>query len=80
MSKEFPAMNYRKVAKIAKYLGFYLARTAKGSHEIWRRDRDGRHTTIPNHGSKDISRPTPKAIFEDFELDSAELRKILERI
>ena len=77
MSKEFPALNYRQITKVAKHLGFYLARTAKGSHEIWRRDIDGRHTTIPNHGGKDISRPTLKAIFEDLGVSLKDLNKIM---
>ena len=80
MSKEFPAMNYRKVAKIAKHLGFYLARTAKGSHEIWRRDSDGRQTTIPNHGPRDINKRTVKTIFSDLNISLRELEKILNEI
>ncbi len=80
MSKEFPALNYRKITKIAKHLGFYLTRTAKGSHEIWRRDRDGRHTTIPNHGSRDINKRTLKAIFDDFDINIRDLNKILKKI
>ncbi|MBU2635332.1 type II toxin-antitoxin system HicA family toxin, partial [Patescibacteria group bacterium] len=52
MSKRFPVVNYRQVVKVAKQLGFYFCRRAKGTHEIWRRDLDGRQTTIPNHGSK----------------------------
>ncbi|MBI2669956.1 MAG: type II toxin-antitoxin system HicA family toxin [Candidatus Yanofskybacteria bacterium] len=80
MSKEFPAINYRKIAKVAKHLGFYLARTAKGSHEIWRRDTDSRQTTIPNHGAKDINRRTLKAIFEDLEVGAKDLNKILKKL
>ena len=80
MSKEFPAMNYGKVTKIARHLGFYLARTAKGSHEIWRRDRDGKHTTIPNHGPKDINKRTLKNIFDDFNIRAKDLHKILKEI
>lgn len=66
MSKRFPVINYRQVAKGAKKLGFYFCRQAKGSHEIWRRNSDGRQTTIPNHGSKPIKRKTLKSILEDF--------------
>lgn len=80
MSKEFPALNYRKITKVAQHLGFYLARTAKGSHEIWRRDNDGRQATIPNHGGKDLSRPTLKAIFEDFGIGTGDLNKILKKL
>ena len=78
MSKRFPAANYHDIAKIAKKLGFYFYRQAKGSHEIWRKDKDGRQTTIPNHGAKIIKRRTLKAILEDFQIsieDFAKLKK-----
>ncbi len=75
MGLKFPAVNYRDIAKIAKKLGFYFYRQAKGSHEIWRRDKDGRQTTIPNHGSKIIKRRTLKAIFEDFQISAEEFIK-----
>ncbi len=80
MSKEFPALNYRKITKVAKHLGFYLARTAKGSHEIWRRDSDCRQTTIPNHGAKDLSKSTLKAILDDFKIDARDLNKVLKKL
>jgi len=54
MGKRFPVADYRQVIKVAKKLGFYFCRQAKGTHEIWRRDSDGCQTTIPNHGSKPL--------------------------
>lgn len=66
MSGKFPVANYRQVVKAARKLGFCLCRQAKGSHEIWRRDFDGRQTTIPNHGSKPLKRKTLKSILKDF--------------
>jgi len=66
MGKRFPAVDYRQVVKVAKKLGFYFCREAKGSHEIWRRDSDGQQTTIPKHGSKIIKRKTIKSILKDF--------------
>lgn len=76
MSLKFPAANYRDIIKIAKKLGFYFYRQAKGSHEIWRRDNNGRQTTIPNHGSKIIKRRTIKAILEDFQISTEEFIKL----
>jgi len=35
MSKRVLAANYHQVVKVAKRLGFYFCRSAKGSHEIW---------------------------------------------
>ena len=77
MSTKFPVLNYKQTAKVAKHLGFYLVRQAKGSHEIWRRDSDRKQTTIPNHGSKTMKRKTLKAILDDFEITPEGLIKIL---
>jgi predicted RNA binding protein YcfA (HicA-like mRNA interferase family) len=66
MGKKFPSANYRQIVKVARKLGFYFCRQTKGSHEIWRRDADGRQTTIPNHGSKPLKRKTLKSILKDF--------------
>ena len=77
MSIKFPALNYKRIAKVAKHLGFYLVRRAKGSHEVWRRDLDKRQTTIPNHGNKTIRRGTLKAILDDFGITLEGLNKIL---
>jgi len=34
MGQKFPQATYRDVAKVAKKLGFYFYRQAKGSHEM----------------------------------------------
>lgn len=80
MSKRFPALNYKQITKVAKHLGFNFERSGKGSHEIWRRNTDRRHTTIPNHGNKIISRKTTKAIIGDFGVNLKDLNKILKEI
>jgi len=76
MSARFPVANYRQVIKVAKKLGFCFCRQAKGSHEIWRRDSDGRQTTISNHGSKSLKRKTLKSILKDFEISPQEFLKL----
>lgn len=76
MGKKFPAANYRDVVKIARKLGFYFYRQAKGSHEIWRRDGDSRQTTIPNHGNRIIKRRTLKAILDDILVSPEEFIKL----
>ncbi|OGZ17896.1 MAG: hypothetical protein A2V72_02985 [Candidatus Nealsonbacteria bacterium RBG_13_37_56] len=78
MGKKFPVANYRQIVRIAKKLGFYFCRRTKGSHEIWRRDLDGRQTTIPNHGSKPLKRKTLKSILSDFNISPEEFLKIKE--
>ena len=76
MGKRFPVANHRQVAKVAKKLGFYFCRQAKGSHEIWRRDSNGRQTTIPNHGSKPLKRKTLKSILGDFGITPKEFLRL----
>ena len=80
MSGKFPVLNYKRIAKVGKHLGFYLVRRARGSHEIWRRDSDKRQATIPNHGSKNVKRRTVKAILDDFGITPEGLIKILEEL
>jgi len=76
MSNRFPAASYKDVARVAKTLGFYLCRHASGSHEVWRRERDCRQTTIPNHGKKILKRKTLKAIMGDLCVSAEEFIKI----
>ena len=75
MGQKFPQATYRDVTKVAKKLGFYFYRQAKGSHEIWRRD-DGRYTTIPHHGSKTLKRKTLKAILKDLQITPQQFIKL----
>ena len=77
MGERFPVANYRQVVKVARRLGFHLCRQGKGSHEVWRRDSDGRQTTIPNHRSKPLKRRTLKAILNDFGITPNEFRKLM---
>ena len=72
MTPHFPSANYKDVSDVARKLDFYFYRTAKGSHEIWRRDRDSRQTTIPNHEKKDLKRKTLKSILKDFNITGTE--------
>jgi len=74
-AQRFPQANYRDVSKVAKKLGFLLYRQGKGSHEIWHRN-DGRYTTIPCHGSKNIKRKTLKAILNDLQITAQEFIKL----
>ena len=76
MGKRLPVANYYQVVRMAKKLGFYFCRQAKGSHEIWRRDSDGRQTTIPNHGSKPLKRKTLKSILKDFGITPGEFLRL----
>ena len=50
---KLPVLKPREVCAILHALGFALVRQ-RGSHMQYRHD-DGRATTVPNHGGKDIS-------------------------
>ena len=76
MSRRFPQVTYRDASRVAKKLGFLFYRSGKGDHEIWRRPADGRYTTIPNWGSKNLKRKTIKSILEDFEISPEEFSKL----
>ncbi len=73
MTPNFPVLTYKDLSKLAKGRGFVLWRQAKGSHEIWKRESDGRRTVIPNHGSRPIKRRTIKSILQDLEIDYKDL-------
>lgn len=76
VSQYFPALSYKDIVKLAMRQGFYCARQARGSHEIWRNDANGRQTTIPNHGHQALKRKTIKAILADFGLTIEDLRNM----
>ena len=76
MAQKFPTANYRDITKVAKKLNFYFCRQAKGSHEIWRKDKDGRQTTIPKHGHKSVKRKTLKAILKSFQISAETFIKL----
>lgn len=67
MSK-LPVIKGRELAKFIKSIGFRVTRT-KGSH-VRLRSEDGRVTTVPVHGNKDIPKGLlRKIIREDLELN-----------
>ena len=76
MNKKLPAVTDREVIKVAKKLGFTFYRQAKGSHEVWRRVSDGRHTVIPGHAGKIIKRKTLKSIIDDFGITAEEFNEL----
>jgi predicted RNA binding protein YcfA (HicA-like mRNA interferase family) len=77
MNPRFPAVRYRDVVKVLRQLGFQFHRQAKGSHEVWRRTHDGRHTIVPRHGGRIIKRRTLKSILDDIGLSVDEFRQML---
>ena len=77
MSERFPAVTDRQVIRVLQTLGFQFYRQAKGSHEVWRRPSDGRHTIIPRHRGQIIKRRTLKSILDDIGLTVDQFRDML---
>jgi predicted RNA binding protein YcfA (HicA-like mRNA interferase family) len=64
--------------KILLALGFARARQ-KGSHVFYRHP-DGRTTTVPHHGGRDIARPLLRDILRDIELSPEEFAGLLNKL
>ncbi|MEW6102264.1 MAG: type II toxin-antitoxin system HicA family toxin [bacterium] len=77
MSERFPAVTDKDVIKVLCKIGFEFYRTAKGSHEVWRRKSDMRHTIVPRHRGKIIKRRTLKSILGDTGLSKEEFRELI---
>jgi len=75
MSK-FPALTDKQVIKKLRKVGFRFYRYAKGNHEMWVRDIDGKIAIIPRHPGKIIKRKTLKNIIEATELSIKEFNKL----
>jgi predicted RNA binding protein YcfA (HicA-like mRNA interferase family) len=77
MSK-LPMANFKTMDKILRRLGFDAVRQ-KGSH-VFYRHADGRTTTLPNHGNRDIARPLMREILREISVSPDEFIKIFEQI
>lgn len=75
MSK-FPALTYQQVIKKIRRAGFCFYRQAKGSHEVWVRNGDGRVAVVPKHLGKIIKRKTLKDIIAATGLSVQEFTKL----
>lgn len=74
MSK-LPSIRGSKLVKFLEFLGFKITRT-KGSH-VRLKAEDGRATTVPVHGSKDIPKGLlRKIIREDLEISLEEFLEL----
>lgn len=68
---KYPVLKPREVAAILEKLGFVEARQ-RGSHKQYRHP-DGRSTTVPFHGSRDISPILLRQIARDIGLTVDEM-------
>ena len=77
MSK-LPVVNFKTMDKILHGLGFTAVRQ-KGSH-VFYRHANGRTTTLPNHGNRDIARPLMREILREISISPDEFVKLLEEV
>ena len=77
MSK-LPMVNFKTMDRLLRHLGFTTVRQ-KGSHVFYRR-ADGRTTTLPNHGNRDIARPLMREILREISISPDEYVELLEKI
>lgn len=77
MSK-LPMADFRTMDKLLRSLGFVAVRQ-KGSHVFYRHP-DGRTTTLPNHGGRDISRPLMREILREISVTPDEFNKLLNEL
>jgi predicted RNA binding protein YcfA (HicA-like mRNA interferase family) len=61
---KFPALTDKQIIKKLRKVGFRFYRYAKGNHEMWVRDIDGKIAIVPRHPGKIIKRKTLKDIIE----------------
>jgi predicted RNA binding protein YcfA (HicA-like mRNA interferase family) len=70
-----PVLKPREVARVLGRLGFVEVRQ-RGSHKQYRHP-DGRGTTVPFHGSRDVSPLLLKQIIKDLRITLEEFAKHL---
>ena len=74
MSK-LPAIKGKQLLKILQGVGYILDHI-QGSHHVLRR-ADGKKTTIPIHGNKEIPKGTLLGILTDLDISKEELVSLL---
>ena len=77
MSK-LPMANFKTMDKILHRLSFASVRQ-KGSH-VFYHHADGRTTTLPNHGNREISRSLMREILREVSISPDEFVKLLEEV
>lgn len=70
-----PTVPGARLVKALQVAGFELTRVSGSHHRL--KHEDGRSTTVPVHGNKDVPKGTLRAILRDCELTVAELRDLL---
>jgi len=73
---KFPALTDKQIIKKLRKAGFRFYRYAKGNHEMWVRDIDGKTAIVPRHPGKIIKRKTLKDIIEATGLSTKEFSEL----
>ncbi len=73
---KFPALTDKQVIKKLRKAGFRFYKFAKGNHEMWVRDIDGKIAVVPRHPGKIIKRKTLKDIIDSTGLSIEKFSKL----
>ena len=71
-------VNFKTMDRLLRHLGFVAVRQ-KGSH-VFYRHADGRTTTLPNHGNRDLARPLMREILREISISPDEFVELLEKL
>ena len=77
MSK-LPMVNFKTMDRLLRHLGFVAVRQ-KESH-VFYRHADGRTTTLPSHGNRDLARPLMREILREISISPDEFVELLEKL
>lgn len=78
MSIKVPIVTVKILEKFLLYLGFEIKRQS-GSHVFYRHP-DGRYTTLPHHGNKDLGRSFTCQILREINISPEEFMQIIKEI
>ena len=78
MSTKVPIVKVKILEKLLFRLGFEAKRQS-GSH-IFYRHPDGKYTTLPHHGNKELGRSLTRQILREIEITPEEFIQLLEEI
>ena len=73
-----PIVNFKTMERVLLRLGFQPTRQT-GSHVFFRHP-DGRTTTVPNHGGRDLARPLTREILREIKMTPEQFREALENL
>jgi predicted RNA binding protein YcfA (HicA-like mRNA interferase family) len=73
MTPRLPQLSARDLVRLLQRHGFAFERQS-GSHAVYRH-QDGRRTTVPIHGKRDIGRGLVRRILKDAGLTAEDIRK-----